>query len=315
MARRNSTSNRKREYERRQQRRLKVISGGVTTSSEVGRILAAYVPIPAVWSATGFGTVAIVRQQPDGLCHYGFSVLELQRGGLYVPGGKRDLEADTVITELEEFLARNEIPASQPGDSELAGRLLYGAYAYSLEQDFSWPSEISQYLGLFPKPPGTAGDWLRWFKGPNGMICDGLWEIMQGHSDLTEEIPEGKDLTIVTRVLLAVPDTDRLITLLDKAAPEFSRDSVDSGIAKFTASRAYPKGHWNPMSRLPGARQNIGELELDKNESTVSVESNTLAFAARVITRIIELYGPGIDLLEAEYNDPNEEVKRSQGRS
>jgi hypothetical protein len=154
-------------------------------------------------------------------------------------------------------------------------------------------------------------DWLHWLKSSEGMVCEGLWRAVENLPDLIEEIPDDKDPIVITKVTLNVSETNRLRDLLNEKDPEFVLEIEEGNALQYSVSRSYPKGHWNPLSRITGARQTIGNVTLD--EATATIEAKTLAFAARIMTSIIQLYGPGIEYQQSEYWDVNRDLAAKRG--
>ena len=303
-----------RDKKRRERSQLAALVGEQVPSSHTAEsvadwpIVVAYVPVPQVRQATGFGTAAIVREQPNGRAVYSLAVLGVAEGGLKIPGGKADVPRQAAVPELEEFLQLDHTPPSQPGPATLAGEFVWGALALSLDRGFSWGDRIGEMLNPFPRPPGLTGDWMHRFIGPGGLVPDSLRELVDELPHAAEEdLPQGKELLVMTTVGLLVPDAQRLAELLDSAEPDITFTGQNGSARSYDITRPYPRGHWSPISMLGGARQNIGTLKLDGDR--VTIEAKTLSFAARHIHRLLKLYGPGLELRDARYWSPNQSAR------
>lgn len=299
-----------RDKKRRETRQRAALVGGLAASSHAADvanwpIVAAYVPVPQVWRATGFGTAAIVREQPDGRAAYSFAVLGVAEGGLHIPGGKMDVPRQAAVPVLEELLQLDQTPPSQPGPAALAGEFVWGAFALSLDRGFSWEDRIGEMLNPFPRPQGLAGDWIGRFIGPGGLVPDALRKFVDElPATVEEDLPSGKELMVMTTVELLVPDVHRLGQLLDSHEPDITFTGQVGSSRTYSITRPYPSGHWNPLSMVRGARQSIGTLTLDGDR--VTVQANTLSFAARHIYKLLKLYGPDLELRDVRYWSPNQ---------
>jgi len=71
----------------------------------------------------------------------------------------------------------------------------------------------------------------------------------------------------------------------------------------YTWTRKYPKGHWNPMSRMPSARQVIGDIQINY-DNTLKLETKTKSFMTGLIYYMISALGREIKLISLEFENP-----------
>src|SRR5262245_63271871 len=102
---------------------------------------------------------------------------------------------------------------------------------------------------------------------------------------------------------MRVPDAEQLVQILDRAGPEITRNDGIDGLPGYTITRPYPRGHWNPLAMVHGARQVIGSLVLA--EGSVIIQANTLSFAARHIHKLLQIYRPDMEIISVHYSSPN----------
>ena len=89
------------------------------------------------------------------------------------------------------------------------------------------------------------------------------------------------------------------------------------GIDKFNAekkilsgsfTRSYPKDHWNPMAKFPGARQIVGQASA--KEDTLKLETMTKSGLKQVRKLIESELGGAILFEKEEFKDPMEKFRR-----
>jgi hypothetical protein len=90
---------------------------------------------------------------------------------------------------------------------------------------------------------------------------------------------------VLTRVELRVRDPRSLLEFLQREEPQFREvESERPGQRRFSFTRAYPKGHWNPLSRIRGARQILGELTWEGD--LLTIETRVASIAALCVQRL-----------------------------
>lgn len=113
---------------------------------------------------------------------------------------------------------------------------------------------------------------------------------------------------MITAVEMVVPDPSRMAQLLESAPPEFVLDEENEDRQFYSITRKDPRGLWNPLSWLRHARQSIGTLT--QQGDRVTIEANTLSFAARHVQKLLKIYGPDLQLHEVRYWSPNGNRRR-----
>jgi hypothetical protein len=93
-------------------------------------ILEAYAPMADVWSATGYGSAAILRQRPDGKLVEVIFKIDV-REGIGLATGKADLapEEPHLLQGLE-----GKLPPYEAASAERAAEFIWGAYALNRHQ-------------------------------------------------------------------------------------------------------------------------------------------------------------------------------------
>src|SRR3972149_5390407 len=74
-------------------------------------------------------------------------------------------------------------------------------------------------------------------------------------------------------------------------------------------TREYPKGHWNPMSTMPGARQIIGNIHVNF-DNTLKLETKTKGWMTGLIYYMIKVLGKEIRLINLEFLNPLEILRK-----
>ena len=74
-------------------------------------------------------------------------------------------------------------------------------------------------------------------------------------------------------------------------------------------TRAYPKGHWNPMSTMPGARQIIGDIHVNF-DNTLKLEPKTKGWMTGLIYYMMDVLGKEIKLISLEFQNPLDMLRK-----
>ncbi|MDI6820290.1 MAG: hypothetical protein QMC89_05240 [Candidatus Hodarchaeaceae archaeon] len=235
-----------------------------------------YVPDRDAWCATGFGTAGIAREQPDGRLVHSFFIISLLEGGIVMMFGK-----DSTAKEHDEFVnrMRDVFPPFEDGTIELLSEYVWGAYALSEEHGASWDAEAEQYLSLVPRPPGNRRRWIDRLIGPGGLTPQDLVKVIR-ENPLPEDLPEGKEIMILTEMSFHIEDERDVVAELRKRDPEFEYCGREKGGEYFSWTREYPPDHWSPLASL-GGRQILGDVRVVPGR--LIAEAKTLSMACRLI--------------------------------
>ena len=269
-------------------------------------IARAYVPISDVWRATGLGTACIVRRQPNGKLTHACFTINLLEHGIELMAGK----ADQTLIELNDFFEsmRDLVPPYEEGPTELASAYIWGAWALGEREGFGFPpQEEALFLPLVPQPPGTPEDWLRQFVGPGGLVPPELMANI-AKTVLPEDLPEGKECALLTRMSFALADASSAVKKLQQSKPnkmgfrfvQVKPLGADSE-AIFECGRPIPKP---PRSMMPLRRglQIQGQVRITGGK--LLAEAMTLSMAAQLAGLLKDTLGGDIRLSSTSWADP-----------
>lgn len=250
-------------------------------------LVRAYAPVADVWQATGLGTAAVVRRQPDNRCVSAFFTIHLLDHGLQMVFGKSDAtleETDHLIASL-----RDEIPPMAESSIEEAALYAWGVFALSEIDGCSFPPDVlEQFLALVPRPAGSMVELRDALLGPGGPTPSALMEVIAANR-MTGDMPEGREVVILTEMTFDLSDPTSAVTRLRRAGPRFEQEDSH----QFCWTRPYPKGHWSPLAQL-GGRQILGSVRVDGD--ALIAESKTLSMAARLAAILKDMFGDTLRL-------------------
>lgn len=239
-------------------------------------VIHAYAPDRDAWCATGFGTAGIAREQPDGRLFHSFFIISLLESGIVMMFGK-----DSTAKKHDEFVnsMRDVFPPFEDSKTELVSEYVWGAYALSEEHGASWDAEAERYLSLVPQPPGSKQQWIDRLIGPSGLTPQDLVKVIR-ENPLPEDLPEGKEIMILTEMSFRIEDERDVVAKLRKRGPEFDYCGRKEGEEYFSWTREYPPDHWSPLASL-GGRQILGDVRVVPGR--LIAEAKTLSMACRLI--------------------------------
>jgi len=306
---------RQKEWDRKQRERRAAPPGAGTAESRPVAsvdlrswpIVRANVPIEDSFRVSGFGSAGIVRARPDGkwiTAYFNFSLLDQ---GIEVMCGKDETDE----SENAAFLTLFGInaPALEPGPPELAARYIWGALALGSAAGFDFdPKTSARYLGMVPQIGGGRNWWLQQFTGPQGLAAPGLVRFLKDHP-VPDGIPEDKEIAIGTIATFSCDDAHSICAKLEQRHPEFTDDGEKAGVRYFSWTRAYPKKHWSPFSKL-GGRQVIGSVEVHADH--LVAESKVLSMASKLITILKLVFGNDIKLTDTQWKGAEELIREAK---
>ena len=120
-------------------------------------------------------------------------------------------------------------------------------------------------------------------------------------------IPEGKEPIFFSTAIFSIKDADSAVTKIEQLPDVDCAEESISGL-RYTWTRAYPKGHWNPMSNQPGARQILGDI-LINYDNTLKLETKTKGWMTTLIYYMINTLGNDIKLTSLEFQNPLDFLK------
>ncbi len=265
------------------------------------------VPVEDVFRATGFGTAGIVRQRPNGKLSYAFFNFSLLQQGVTAIFGKDDVTEQDIIDISRDM--KDLMPEFALGSPELAARYIWGAYSLSLVAGYDLGPDADKYLALVPAIVGSRKWWVQQLTGPQGLAAPGLVEFLEANPT-PDDIPDDKEVVVFTRATFACDNAAKIRAELKRQAPEFGDDGIDdSGAHRFIWTRAYPKNHWSPFSKM-GGRQILGSVEV--YDDRVIAEAKVLSMAAILIGKLKSAFDDDIRLTETQWKSAADLVREGK---
>jgi len=94
-------------------------------------------------------------------------------------------------------------------------------------------------------------------------------------------VPEGKEPLYISKAVFKINNAELVIKKIEQHSDvnltAKKKDGVD-----YMWSRAYPKGHWSLLSNMPGARQILGDIRINF-DNTLTVETKTKSWMIKLI--------------------------------
>jgi hypothetical protein len=260
-------------------------------------IVRAYIPPADCWTSTGFGTAGIVRQQPNGKLSSSFFVLGLMRGGLMSVFGHVDSDWEEIERDLR--IKRHSIPPCVIGDTELATRYIWGAFAWSLEDNLRWPDELeTQHLAIVPPLPGGRTRWLTQFVGPTGLIPDDLYDLVKSYEPVLE--PQEKEPLVFTEIVYGLVEQAGVLEKLRNAGPHILPMDQDLDTVYFECTREFSNKKVAPLEPMR-SRQPVGSIRIQGGK--LLAEARALSLAAYLIGKLREYCGDAILFERTSWSD------------
>lgn len=113
-----------------------------------------------------------------------------------------------------------------------------------------------------------------------------------------EGLPAGKEPMFFSTAVFRIENAELAMRKIGKLP--------DMDIAEengYVWTRPYPKGHWNPMSNMPGARQIIGDIQIN-SDNTLRLETKTKSWMTGLIYCVMRVLGREIKLISLEFQNP-----------
>lgn len=286
--------------------------------------------ISAKWREIGAATLVVARRRPNGLLMTVLFYVDLYGVGLKDCFHRRDA---TLAEVQAHVLEQRELGPFEECSEDFARQVVWGGYYYGRKNGFHPPREFRNcrnFLaplpeeevdwGLFGKDgkPLIIGDYLdlkRRSRGKFSLENPGFhfiagfdaaefaghdpWEVLLEQDDL--DLPPDKERLLFIEGAYFGPDFDTLYQqLLTWDDLQLLEDDED--YALFGWSRPYPKNHWNPLSILPGSRQALGEVRIEGDMLSVSV--NGKSWMLIMNARLAEAFGPSLTRGPLKVQDP-----------
>lgn len=288
-------------------------------------VIACLGPAREVWEVSGYGTVYVARQRPDGLVSLVSATLSLPEGGLTLLAGRPDAPQDTHLWFVSELGRVSDHPASRPLPPDIVADYLYGACAmhYADEPFDRWPNKARRALAILERPLGDAVAWRNRLTGPGGLTPAGLMHALGKHPDRTE-LPEDRDPAVHTTAEAALglgAGEEAVQRLLARTEPPlFHRVPGPKGETVLQWRRPHPPGQGTPVGggaavfeepgrddqwtlrlRAEDGQQIMGEIRIAGDEA--SIASLTFSSAAILMSALSAAAGSPPKVRSAQWRD------------
>ncbi|PNS00581.1 hypothetical protein X928_04700 [Petrotoga miotherma DSM 10691] len=121
--------------------------------------------------------------------------------------------------------------------------------------------------------------------------------------------PAGEEPMIFCTAVFKIGNAELAMSKLEKLSDVWLVD-INEERAYYIWTRPYPKGHWNPISKTPGARQIIGEVQVNF-DNTLTLETKTKSWITQLIHLMIGVLGEDIRLINLEFESPSDLLKKA----
>lgn len=119
------------------------------------------------------------------------------------------------------------------------------------------------------------------------------------------ELPQGMEEMVFSFAHYRVKDFDRILSFLKGLEKEglFAIDEVNAKSQRLSGAflMPYPKGHWNPLSKLPGAKQVIGGTKI--NGGHMEIDAKTRRSLSNLRHLLEKTIGSLIEFEREEFQD------------
>ena len=117
-----------------------------------------------------------------------------------------------------------------------------------------------------------------------------------------EGLPAGQEPMFFSTAIFKIDDAESAMEKIGRLR-DVDLEDEDEEAAYYVWTRAYPKGHWNPMSNMPGARQIIGNIQVNF-DNTLQLETKTKGWMTGLIYHMMDVLGTDIELISLEFENP-----------
>ena len=115
-------------------------------------------------------------------------------------------------------------------------------------------------------------------------------------------VPAGKEPVFFCEATFEIDGPESAMDELDDI-DDIDIDEEGKDYTEYGWSREYPKGHWNPMSDMPGARQSLGHIRVCL-DGTMRLETMTKSLMIGLIFKMLDVLGHDIRLTELRLENP-----------
>ncbi len=285
------------------------------------------------WREGGAAVVVVARRKKNGLLVLAFFYVDVLGVGV------RDCfrSVDCSLPDLEFWLKRSgrEIGSFEPCSEELARQLVWGGFYYGKQNGFRPPKGFSRCKKFIPFLAEEEVNWELFGKDGKPLIVGDYRDLLRRSEDrlnleddrfhhyivcldpdevaepdpwevLLEEdegMPPGKEQVLFIEGTYFGTDFESLFNELVRWE-DLDLLEEEEEYALFGWSRPYPKNHWNPFSKIPGAGQSLGEVKLEDEVLTVSVRGKSWMLIMN--HRLAEAFGSDLTRGPLDIQDPLE---------
>ena len=117
-----------------------------------------------------------------------------------------------------------------------------------------------------------------------------------------EGVPSNMEPIFFSTAVFKINDAKLTMEKMEQL-PDFDLTDEDENSRSYIWTREYPKGHWNPMSNHPGARQIIGDLQINF-DNTMILETKTKGWMTGLIIYLIDILENDMYLINLTFDNP-----------
>lgn len=292
----------------------------------------AFCKVNSRWREGGAAVLVVARRKANGALLWAMFYIDVLGVGIKDCFRRQDCPQ----ADLEFWLKHTgeEIGSFETCSEELAQQLIWGGFYYGRQNGFRPPREFSQCKKLIPflreeqvnwelfgkdEKPLIIGDYRDLLRRSGGKFdpedprfhyimglpaeeLDKLdpWEVLLEEA---EGLPPGKERVLFIEGTYFGNDFKSLFEELIQWE-DLDLLEEDKQYALFGWSRAYPKNHWNPFSKMPGARQSLGQLKIEDEMLTVNVRGKSWMLIMN--ERLGEAFGSELARGPLDIQDPME---------
>ncbi len=115
-------------------------------------------------------------------------------------------------------------------------------------------------------------------------------------------VPDGKEPLYISKAVFKINNAELAIKKIEQHN-DINLTAKKKDVVDYMWSRAYPEGHWSPLSNMPGARQILGDIRINF-DNTLTVETKTKSWMIKLILYMRKILGKEVKLINLEFQNP-----------
>ncbi len=121
-----------------------------------------------------------------------------------------------------------------------------------------------------------------------------------------DDFDDGTARAVFSTGIYAIDNSEEIISKMSEMDC-FEKESKRDQKTTFLWVRDYPKNHWNPMSKIPGAKQILGDIVVEKTKLTINMKISGNLYYSRML--IENKLGKRLKKISVELMDPMKMLK------